>query len=183
MATFSNQIDEAGYGNLASSGGGYGAGFGGGWLMFIVIAIIFWLLFRNEKHDGYGDGGNCGIRGCRPAYYDESNYEQERNLDNKLCGIDKDVHKEGDETRALIQNNYIQDLRDRLDAANDEKLALKAQIYNDGKFGAVFAELGSIKCRMPELRPVYASTVTPCCGTLPIGCGEPRRGTCGFDDI
>ena len=191
MSQFSNKIDESGYGNYGAGGGGYGSygGFGGVGLLFAVI--ILWFLFKDGHRDerrGYGCEGGYMPMG-RPHYPDESNYEQERNLDNKMCGIDKAVHAEGEATRGLIQSNYIQDLRDKCAASDAKVLQLENRVYSDHKYGEVMAAIGKtnchidkLECELPKRPPVWADVRLP---AEKVCYNEPqpvRRGRCGFDD-
>jgi len=166
------------------SGGGYAGhgigGMGGGWL--IGALIIFFLLFRDGfGHRGGHEGGHGGDRGRERNWFpDESNFQLGRELDNHMCKIDKDVQEQGDKTRALINNNTIQDLRD----ANTEKAAkilqLEAEAFNGARFGRVEAAIEALACRMPHLEPQYIATRGMCLSERP-SCGEPRRGGC-FND-
>jgi hypothetical protein len=197
-ANFNTNIDEAGYGNAAGYGG---AGFGGGsWIWFLFV-IVLWFLFKDGRRDGYSDGyghdGGCGVKGCRPAFYDESNYEQDYKAANKFdrvydkeCEIEKTVYTDGAATRALIEANYIQDLRDKLSAANTDKAILQNQIYSDSKFASIIAAIGhtdreidKLSCESLKRPPTWGCAAVPCNTTIETGCGGPRRGRCNdFDD-
>lgn len=205
-------------------GGGYG-GFGGGsWCIIIVFFVIAWLLFkdghRDGHHDGgyampgygYGYGGGCGP--CvQPTFKDESNYEEESHLKDKLCCIDKEViaqgcmtceveHCEAEKTRALIEQNYIQGLRDQLSEKNSMIQTMKGEAFTERKIDQVLGAIGAVRgdvdkqfcrtdaeiarlaCELPKRPPVFAECVTP--NTHDIDCGDrfPRRGRCdgfGFD--
>ena len=191
MSAFNNTIDESGMGNYGAAAGGYSAGFGGGGLMFIVIAIIFWLLFRNERgHDGNRDGDCCGVRGCCPAFFDESNYEEERNLDNKICAASKETNNLIFHESERNTDRYIAEKNAALVEKNAEILALKNQIYTDGKFGAVMAAIGKtdaeiahLACEVPKRPPVFAECATPCATSIVTGYGGPRRGRCHDDEF
>jgi len=197
----SNYLEE----QNTSMGGGFGFGGGGLWLIFILI--IAWILFERrdgkDGREGYG-GYSHGGCGClppmgRPHFPDESNFEEERNINSKLCCLDKDIwengwkdreaiHGEGEKTRALIEANYIQDLRDKLSDKNTEIVALKSQIYSDAKFGDVFAAIGKtnaeiahLTCETPKRPPVWADCYSPTANRVERGCDDfPRRGHCGF---
>ena len=106
--------------NTDISGPGGWHGMGGGWLLGGLI--IFLLIFKDGffGHRGGHGEGHGGDRGRERNWFpDESNFQLGRELDNHMCKIDKDVQEQGDKTRALINNNTIQDLRD----ANTEKAA------------------------------------------------------------
>jgi len=119
--------------------GGYGdGGFGGSWLWFIIIFVIIFLVWGREGRDGrreggYGDG--CGIRGNRPVYYDESNWEQQTHLGNKIdyqteklhASLDKkfDRQDEREYQKQLTENAELKgkintlELRGYIDRQND----------------------------------------------------------------
>lgn len=207
--------------NIAAYGGGGGyGGYGSSWCIIIVFFVIAWLLFRDGHRDGYRDGGypasgfNNGCGPCvQPTFKDESNWEQEYHLAKELCCVDKDVieqgckdrevaHCEGEKTRALIEQNYIQDLRDKLTEKNTEVMTLKSEMFTEKKFDQMLAAIGGVKvdvdkqfcrtdaeiaklaCEMPKRPPVWAECQTP--NTHDVNCfeGFPRRGKCdgfGFD--
>jgi hypothetical protein len=61
--------------------------------------------------------------------------ETNRNIDNlkfenaqNTCAITNAIHAEGEQTRALINANTMQDLRDRLEAKNTELLGANFQL-------------------------------------------------------
>jgi hypothetical protein len=165
---------------------GGGAGGMGSWGIIIAVVVVLWVLFREDRHRGGHDGGRydgCGMPGVRPTFYDESNYEEERNLNNKIC-------MEAKETNALIikesernTDRYIQSLRDK----NTEKDMTIQRLQAEGFTSAMFAQLNGrldrFECEIPKRQPVFAASVTPCVGELPRGCGFPRRGSCGDFDV
>lgn len=185
-------------------GGGYGGGaFGGIFAMIILVVVVLWLLFRDghkDGHDGgygYGFGGGCGP--CvRPSFIDESNYEEERNINAKLCKIDEDVwktacetqketHCEGEKTRALIEQNYIQDLRDTINEKNMAIQTMKSEMFTEKRFDQVLGAIAKMDCECVKRPPVWAECNTP--NSHDINCREgferfdrfPRRGRCDFD--
>lgn len=181
---------------------------GGSWCMIILIVVILWVLFSKDGHrDGIVDGGFRGGfggfgDGCgpcvRPSFIDESNFEEERNIDKKLCCIDKEVisqgcmdreatHCEGEKTRALIEQNYIQDLLDKLSEKNSVIQTMQSEAFTEKKFdqmlmaiGKTDAMIGKLECEIPRRPPVFAECVTP--NTHDVDCGDrferdfPRRG-------
>lgn len=193
--------------NAAYYGGGTGAGFGGFggiFAMIILVVVVLWLLFRDGHKDGHVEGYRAYGDGCgpcvQPTFKDESNFEEERNINGKLCCMDKsiwetdrdvwktacetqkEVHCDGDKTRALIEANYIQDLRDKLAESNSEKLLLKQEMFTEKKFDQLAALIGStnhkierLECETPKRPPVFAECVTP--NTHDIDCRDdfPRR--------
>jgi len=173
MATYSHDVSD-------NIGGGFGFG-GGGWLLGGLI--IFLLIFKDGffGHRGSHSEGHGGDRGRERNWFpDESNFQLGRELDNHMCKIDKDVQEQGDKTRALINNNTIQDLRD----ANTEKAAkilqLEAEAFNGARFGKLEAMFEALACRMPVMEPQYVASRGMCLAERP-SCGEPRRGGCDFN--
>lgn len=67
--------------------------------------------------NGVQIGMNNGFSGVQSAIAD-SNYR----MADCCCQIKTAIHEEGEETRALIQNNTIQELRDSLQDAKNENL-------------------------------------------------------------
>jgi hypothetical protein len=201
-----NATQEEGMANFGGAGyGGYGFG-GGGIAMILLVVIVLWVLFRDghgkDGHDGFGFGGNFG--GCgpcvRPSFLDESNCEEEKHITKDLWKVDGDVkdqgckdreatHYEGETTRALIQSNYIQDLRDKLAEKNSEVLTLKSEAFTRSEIAGVMGAIGKVNhdlerldCQMLKRPPEWGHAVTPCAGSIVSGCG-PRRGRCDFDDF
>lgn len=179
------------------TGGGLGYGMGGGtgaWSMIIVVIVIMWLLFKDGSHGhdgghgygpGYGFGGGCGMP-VQPTFKDESNFEEERNINSKLCCIDKDIWNtdkdvvmtacetqkeivcDGQKTRSLIEANYIQDLRDKLVEKNDMIMTMKQEMFTEKKIDQVLGainctnqRIGALECELPKRPPVYCETITP----------------------
>lgn len=200
--------------NIAAYGGA-GGGMGGSWCMIILIVVILWVLFSRDGRDGhdgfdgrgfggFGNFGGCGCGPCvQPTFKDESNYEEERNIDKKLCCIDKEViqqgcmdreatHCEGEKTRSLIEQNYIQALRDQLSEKNSMIQTMKGEAFTEKKIDQVLAAVGGVRgdvdkqfcrtdaeiarlaCELPKRPPVFAECVTP--NTHDIDCGCDRRG-------
>ena len=169
-------------------GGGFGVGgFGGGgaWSMIILAVIVLWFLrdgrgFGNDGRgygNGYGDG--CYHPMGRPYFPDESNYEEERNINDKLCKLQEVEHSEGEKTRALIEANYIQDLRDKLADKNAEVLTLKSEAFTAGLFGKLDSKIEHLACELPKRPPVFSTCSVPCNQEIVTGCGGgPRRGFC-----
>lgn len=190
--------------NIAAYGG-YGGGMGGSWAMIILIVVILWVLFSKDGrgHDGgygampysgYGFGGGCGP--CvQPTFKDESNFEEERNINAKLCCMDKsiwetdrDVWKtacetqkeidcDGQKTRALIEANYIQDLRDKITEQNSCIQTMKSEAFTTAQIGLVNNKIEKVDemlerlaCELPKRQPVYAECVTPCTRDLDRDC-------------
>lgn len=177
-------------------GGGSWMG-GGVWAMVLLVVVVLWTLFKDghrDGRDGFANFGGCGCGPCvQPTFKDESNFEEERNINSKLCKVDENVHCEGEKTRALIEQNYIQDLRDKLAEVNMEKLTLKQEMFTEKKFDQLNAQfcktdamIAALACELPKRPPIFAECVTP--NTHHTDCEHrgdfPRRGRCdgfGFD--
>lgn len=126
---------------------GFMGGSGFGWL---IILLLFF---------GFGNGGFIGNRGYESnAFSDlerdvlngncatqkevlESRYTTQlgfqaaqAGMDRCCCELKTAIHAEGEETRALIQANTIQDLRDRLALAND---AITTQTVSQNVINAI----------------------------------------------
>lgn len=199
MATYTQDIDNVG-------GGGWMGGGSGMFAMIILLVVVFWVLFRGRDgerdghygHEGYNHYGGFGCGPCvRPAFIDESNYEEERNINAKLCKIEMEqqeccckeleaTHCEGEKTRALIEQNYIQDLRDRLNDKNMENLTLKNEMFTEKRFDQVLGAIAKMDCECVKRPPVWAECNTP--NSHDINCREgfregfSRRGRCGDFD-
>jgi hypothetical protein len=81
--------------------------------------------------------GNCGTqKEILESRYDSAlaNQVMQSQLQNCCCDLKTAIHAEGEETRALIQGNTIQDLRDRLNTANN---ALTAQTISENVVNSV----------------------------------------------
>ncbi len=72
----------------------------------------------NNGFSGVQSSLCCGFNGVQSAIAD-SNYR----MADCCCQIKTAIHDEGEQTRALIQSNTIQDLRDRLQDAKNETFA------------------------------------------------------------
>lgn len=211
-----------GYAYPVYGGGGYGYGAEGGsfgiWGILLAVIVLF-LLFKDgfgKGHGGYGDGiyvnsfdrfgggygGNCAYD-CKPKMViDMSNCE----VDKDLWKVDADLkeccckqieatHCEGEKTRALIEANYIQDLRDKLAEKAVEVQSLKTQAYTDAKFDSLYGKLNCydrendkeycklnnkidmLICETPKRPPIWCEGITP--NTHHTDCRHddfPRRG-------
>jgi len=163
--------------DIMSPGGLHGMG--GGWL--IGALIIFFLLFR----DGFGhrgrDEGHGGDRNRNRDWFpDESNRELEGHLQTQFCRLNDRVEKEGAETRGLITQNTIQDLRDKVAEKDMIINRQHSEAFTLGLFNRLEGRIETLARGLPKARPQYAQTVTPCLGNLP-SCGVPRRNNCDLD--
>ena len=173
MATFQGVGDNDNF-----VGGGYGMGYGGGGVMVILVLIILFALFGGGFGFGRGrdgrDGDGCG-QCVRPVFPDESNWENEVHVKDKLC-------MEEDKTRALITHE-AERAADKdwmktqllLQTKDAENAQLKNVIYTNGEFGKVYARLGEINCKMLDRPPIYAEAYTPVSNRIEHGCA-PCRG-------
>ena len=87
---------------------------------------------------------------------DAVRYENEKNT----CAITNAIHAEGEATRALINANTVQDLRDRLEARDRDILARDFQLSQLSQTASLVNEL------RPCARPAYitCSPYTTACG-------------------
>lgn len=76
---------------------------------------------------------------------DAVRYENSKNT----CEITTAIHNEGEQTRALIQANTIQNLRDRLDAKNQELQTANFQLSQQAQNATLINEL------RPCAKPAY----------------------------
>lgn len=213
---FQNSVEEN---IMGGSGLGFGGMGGSGCGLIIIVLLILFVLFKDggRGHDGgyapgygmpYGFGGGCGP--CvQPTYKDESNWEQDFHICKEIGAVDKDViaqgcmdreatHCEGEKTRALIEQNYIQDLRDKLAEKNDVVMSLKQEMFTEKKFDQLATAIActnnnidkmfcktdnmisALSCELPKRPPVWSECVTPLTRDLDRDCREfsefPRRG-------
>lgn len=216
--------------SIIGGGLGYG-GMGGSCGLIIIVLLILFVLFRNDgfgHHDGhydgghgypgYGFGGGCGP--CvTPSYVDESNWQMDYHICKELGVVDKDVieqgcktreveHCEAEKTRALIEQEYIQGLRDKIAEQNSNIQTMKSEAFTERKFDQLAAAItatntninnmfcktdamiAQLECEIPKRQPVFAETVT--CNTHHVDCDRdygrgynnyPKRGCCdGYGD-
>lgn len=227
---FERDGDYQAVGGYGYGGGGFGGGaFGGCFAMIILVVVVLWLLFRQDRNDGYGNcgggynmpypypypyppyafGSNCNSPlDCKiPMAPDMSNCEVDRDLwkvDADLlkccCETKEVVHCENEKTRALIESNYVQDLRDKLAEKACEVQSLKTQAYTDAKFDALTSKLSyydkendkeycklnnkidALMCEIPKRPPIWCEGITP--NTHHTDCRHndfPRRRHCDND--
>ena len=96
--------------------------------------------------------------------------ETNRNIDavryegaQNTCAITNAIHAEGEATRALINANTMQDLRDRLEARDRDVMIRDFQLSQQSQTAALVGEL------RPCAKPAYI-TCSPYT-TSPFGCG------------
>jgi len=88
------------------------------------------------------------------------------------------VEKEGEETRGLITQNVIQQLRDDKSDLKTEVQALKSEGFTSALFGRMMGEIAEIKCQMVKQPPSFAATVMP--DMHLVEPGRARRGNCDW---
>jgi hypothetical protein len=100
--------------------------------------------------------------------------ETNRNIDSvryeaaqNTCAITSAIHAEGEATRALIQANTVQELRDRLEARDRDLMTANFQLSQQAQNAYLLGEL------RPCAKPAYI-TCSPYTTSAPFGCG-----TCG----
>ena len=94
---------------------------------------------------------------------DSVRYEAAQNT----CAITNAIHAEGEATRALIQANTVQELRDRLEARDRDLMTANFQLSQQAQNAYLLGEL------RPCAKPAYI-TCSPYTTSAPFGCG-----TCG----
>lgn len=96
---------------------------------------------------------------------DAVRYENSKNT----CEITTAIHNEGEQTRALIQANTIQNLRDRLEAKNQELQTANFQLSQQAQNATLINEL------RPCAKPAYITCSPYQARNFGCGCG------CGSD--
>ena len=112
-------------------------GFGDGGFLWVILIFLFFLAFSGN---GFGFGGNNNTGALPQVDRDvlttscntqkeilQSRYDAQlgfhdlsSRLDSCCCQLSSEIHREGEQTRALITQNTIDDLRDRLNSARDQ---------------------------------------------------------------
>lgn len=90
----------------------------------------------------------------------ENRYAAERNT----CDVVNAIHSDGEATRALINANTMQELRDRLEQAEREKLQLYTQLGTKSAVAEVIGELRP--CAKPAYITCSPYTTNTNCGGL-----------------
>lgn len=133
-----------------SEGNGFSFGGVGGLILILLFFFIFggwgrWGQNGNNEPAQFGLSQverdvlttSCNTqKEILQSRYDSAlaNQVMQAQLAQCCCDIKSAVHSEGEATRALIQGNTIQELRDRLNTANS---ALTAQTISDSVINAV----------------------------------------------
>lgn len=109
--------------------------FGGSGFLWVILIFLFFLAFNGN---GLGFGGNAAggmaqverdvlttssetQKAVMQSQYDTLLGFKDLSYQNQLCccNLQTAIHAEGEATRALIQENTITDLRERLNTANN----------------------------------------------------------------
>lgn len=99
---------------------------------------------------------------------DAVRYENAKNT----CEITSAIHAEGEATRALINANTMQDLRDRLEAKNQELMTANFQLSQQAQSANLINEL------RPCARPAYITCSPYQAASYPYGNGCYNSGCC-----
>ena len=86
------------------------------------------------------------------------------NLTQEICGLSKAIHEEGESTRALIQANTIQDLRDKVEARDRDIMVRDFQLSQQAQNASLLNEL------RPCAKPAYLTCSPYTSGSSPFGC-------------
>lgn len=86
------------------------------------------------------------------------------NLTQEICGLSKAIHEEGEATRALIQSNTIQDLRDKVEARDRDIMVRDFQLSQQAQNASLLNEL------RPCAKPAYLTCSPYTSGPSPFGC-------------
>ena len=113
--------------------------------------------------------GNYKKQGIK-SLYDNKIGTINRNIDavryegaQNTCAITNAIHAEGEATRALINANVMQELRDKLEARDGEVMVRDFQL----------SQLSQTASLVGELRPIAKPAYITCSPytTAPFGCG------------
>lgn len=172
----------AGNNNDVMGGNGMNLYGGGSWGLLILLFLFFavfcgrGLFGGRDGRDGHGDGCGCGRRNWFP---DESNYEEERNLKDKIC-------YEEDKTRDLIRHESER-ASDRRELEKDMKIQrLESEKYMDNKIGGLYGvvkdgfcktdrDIDRLSCESLKRPPTWGVSSVPCNQVISTGCGGGRR--------
>lgn len=160
----------------------------------------------------YGGGNCCSPLDCKiPMAIDMSNCEVDKDIwkmdahmERCCCETKEVTHNEAEATRALINANTMQELRDKLSQSYSEKSALESKYFTEKEVGGlkelilkidngndkqIACLAGAIKdlkcdidCNIPKRPPMWCEGITP--NTHHTDCQHddfPRRskGGCG----
>lgn len=113
------------------------------------------------------------------SFYDNIFGETNRNIDSvrydaskNTCDITSAIHAEGEATRALINANTMQELRDRLEARDRDVLARDFQLSQLSQNATLISEL------RPCAKPAYITCGSPYTA-VDVGALTNRTYQCG----
>lgn len=130
-----------------------GYGWGGSW--FWVIILFFFFAFFGRGFGGYGDSG---------ALTRAENYKN-------TCEITNAIHCEGEQTRALINANTMQELRDRLADRDRDLLTANFQLSQQAQSANIIGTLRPFPQPAYITCSPYESVYGNGCACASAGCG------------
>lgn len=169
---------------MAVSGSRENSGFNFGGVGGLILILLFFIIFGGAWGNGFGRNCNQpnetltdlerdvlnGTCGTQKAVL-ESNYntlmgfkDAQYQMSDCCCAIKQEISNQGAMTRQLIQDNTIQELRDRLDTANN---ALTVQTITNN----IVSQL------QPVAKPAYI-VANPYC-SYPYGYNNYNGCNCG----
>lgn len=168
----------------------------GSWGLVIVIFLLF-VFMRQGFGNGFGWGNGYGfpvINGDGYPQFGFQNYcktcesektelmnfaDTQHQIATTSAATQAAIYADGNATRAMITQQEIQSLRDRLDDAHRENLVLSNQLFVKDQLAPITTQLNAIQSTMltkPTLSGV--SAVCPSAGVI-NGLGINSLGGCG----
>ena len=162
---------------VLGNGGLFGNRFGGGGDPAVQGALTRSDLFEGFNNqdvnaqlrgitNGLCDGFYAVNNGMKDGFYGikDAICGTNRNIDSVKYDLSNAIHAEGEATRALINANTIQELRDKLEARDRELLTANFQLSQQAQNAYLINEI------RPCARPAYITcspyTSTPFCGAV-----------------
>lgn len=156
--------------------GGENNGMQGGWFWIILLFLFF----------GFG-GNGFGNNGMESEFIKRDLFNMQQSQANCCCeiqkgilesryttelgfqGLNQTIHAEGEATRALINANAMQDLRDRLEERDRELMSANLALQNNAQTRTIIDTLQP--CPKPAYltcSPYFSYGYNPCggCGNL-----------------
>lgn len=149
-------------------GNGFGGGFNGGWSPWGNLAGDFG--FQNYR-------ATCDAEKTEMMNFSDIQHQ----IATTSAATQASIYADGNATRAMITQQEIQSLRDRLDDAHRENLVLTNQLFVKDQLSPITAQLNAIQSTMltkPALSGV--SAVCPSAGVI-NGLGINSLGGCGLN--
>lgn len=175
-----------------------------GWWGIVIVFILLFAVFGNGNlfgrggfgghgygYDGFVGGMGYGFQNFK-ATCDAEKAEIINSATTQFKVVDQGsatrdaISIDGQATRALINGQAMQDLRDKYAEALRQNTMLQTQLYSDAKFNALAASIAEIKCNMlrrPDITGIGA--VCPNAGIL-NGLGIDRFNSgcgCGYNGL